>query len=90
MEVTEHAGNLVQVNPRHIPRWLSVILAAASGVLLELAFPGTDAWALAFVAIAGLALATLRDGAWWNFLVGTVWGFGFFLPHIMGSVRRGR
>ncbi len=83
MEVTEHAGNLGQVNPRHIPRWLSVILAAASGLVLELAFPGTDAWALAFVAIAGLALATLRDSVPWNFLVGTIWGLGFFLPHIM-------
>nr|WP_123308737.1 apolipoprotein N-acyltransferase [Cellulomonas sp. PhB143] len=50
-----------------------------------LAFPDTGWWPTAFVGVALLYLALRRDGAWWNALVGLVYGLAFFLPHIWWS-----
>lgn len=65
-----------------IPRLFSLILALMGGIVCEFAFPGFDLWFLAPVALALLALATLRDAPMWNLLLGFVWGMGFFVPHI--------
>lgn len=56
--------------------------AVAGGALATTAFPDLDWWALAPVGIALLYLATRRDSARWNLLVGTVWGLAYFLPMI--------
>lgn len=57
-----------------------IVLAAASGGLLNLAFPPHDAWWLAPVAVALLTAVvreqSLRTGA----LLGFVHGLGFFVP----------
>lgn len=71
-----------RVTHRNTPRWLTLILAILGGFACELSFPGHDIWIMAVVSIALLGFATLRDSVPWNFLVGTVWGVAFFMPHI--------
>ena len=69
--------------PRLEPnRWLVLLLAAASGLLTETAFPDRGWWGAAFVGMALLFLALRRDSARWNALVGLVWGLAFFAPHL--------
>ena len=64
------------------PRLLTLLLAAAGGVVTDLGFPGTDLWGLSYVGVAMLFLALGRDSARWNALVGLVWGLAFFAPHL--------
>jgi apolipoprotein N-acyltransferase len=52
------------------------------GLLLWSAFPDAGAWPAAFVAVAVLYWALGRDSAWWNFLIGLLFGLAFFLPHL--------
>jgi apolipoprotein N-acyltransferase len=75
--------------PRSSPpapgRLLSLVLAAAGGGALFLAFPDADVWGLAFVAVALLYVALQRRGTWWNGLVGLVFGLAFFPAHLWWS-----
>jgi apolipoprotein N-acyltransferase len=71
-----------QVSTREPSRWLLILLAAGGGFLTNTAFPDRGWWPMAFVGIAVLFLALRREGAWWNALVGLVWGLAFFLPHL--------
>lgn len=68
--------------PNQPSRVLTLVLAAAGGVVTDLGFPGLDLWGLSFVGVAMLFLALGRDSARWNTFVGFVWGLGFFLPHL--------
>lgn len=70
------------VSTREPSRWLLILLAAGGGFLTNTAFPDRGWWPMAFVGVAALFLALRRDRAWWNALVGLVWGLAFFLPHI--------
>ncbi|MHA7132995.1 apolipoprotein N-acyltransferase [Oerskovia turbata] len=70
------------MSTREPSRWLLILLAAGGGFLTNTAFPDRGWWPMAFVGIAVLFLALRRDGAWWNALVGLVWGLAFFLPHL--------
>ena len=54
----------------NVPRILSVLLALAGGLTLDLAFPNVGLWFLAFFAIAMLAIAISRNAPGWNFLLG--------------------
>ncbi|MDR7380581.1 apolipoprotein N-acyltransferase [Promicromonospora iranensis] len=63
-------------------RLLSLFLAVAGGLLLWTAFPDAGVWPAAFVAVAVLYWSLGRDGAWWNFFVGFLFGLTFFLPHL--------
>lgn len=63
-------------------RLLSLFLAVPGGLVLWSAFPDAGAWPAAFVAVAVLYWALGRDDAWWNLLVGTLFGLAFFLPHL--------
>jgi apolipoprotein N-acyltransferase len=63
-------------------RLLSLFLAVPGGLLLWSAFPDAGAWPAAFVAVAVLYWALGRDSAWWNFLIGLLFGLAFFLPHL--------
>src|SRR5699024_10959452 len=65
--------------PRRLP---ALLLAAAGGVVTDFAFPDFSIWPLAFVGVAMLVLAIRRDSARWAMAMGTVWGLGFFLPHL--------
>ncbi|MGC5166251.1 apolipoprotein N-acyltransferase [Luteimicrobium sp. DT211] len=66
-------------------RILSLVLAAAGGGALFLAFPDADVWGLVFVAVALLYVALQRRGTWWNGLVGLVFGLAFFPAHLWWS-----
>ncbi|GAB3270263.1 apolipoprotein N-acyltransferase [Kineosporia babensis] len=59
--------------------WARLALAAASGFVLYLAFPGIDLWPLAPVGVAGLALATHGVSKKFGALLGFVFGLVFFL-----------
>ena len=59
-------------------RWWTLVLALGGGLLTRLAFPDPGVWPAAFGGIALLYLALRRDGAWWNALIGLVWGMAFF------------
>ncbi|MCE0540644.1 apolipoprotein N-acyltransferase [Kineosporia rhizophila] len=59
--------------------WGRVALAAASGFVLYLAFPGIDLWPLAPVGVAGLAIATNGVSKKFGALLGLVFGAVFFL-----------
>jgi apolipoprotein N-acyltransferase len=63
-------------------RLLSLFLAVAGGLVLWAAFPDAGVWPAAFVAVAVLYWALGRDNAWWNLLIGFLFGMTFFLPHL--------
>jgi apolipoprotein N-acyltransferase len=63
-------------------RLLSLFLAVAGGLVLWAAFPDAGVWPAAFVAVAVLYWALGRDSAWWNLLIGFLFGMTFFLPHL--------
>lgn len=68
-------------------RLLSLFLAPVAGVVLWAAFPDVAFWPAAFVAVALLWAALRRDGAWWNVLVGLLFGLAFFAPHISWALQ---
>jgi len=61
---------------------VTLLLAAAGGLLTDAAFPDRGWWPVAFVGVGLLFWALRRDGARWGALVGLVWGLAFFLPHL--------
>lgn len=63
-------------------RLVTLLFAVGGGVATWLAFPDTGWWPLAYVGMALLFLALRRDRAWWNALVGLLWGLAFFAPLI--------
>lgn len=63
-------------------RLLSLFLAVTGGLVLWSAFPDAGVWPAAFVAVAVLYWALGRDDAWWNTLMGLLFGLAFFLPHL--------
>ncbi len=63
-------------------RLITLVLAVVGGVATRLAFPAPGWWPLAYAGTALLFLALRRDRAWWNALVGLVWGVAFFAPLI--------
>ncbi|MEU4364874.1 apolipoprotein N-acyltransferase [Promicromonospora sp. NPDC023987] len=63
-------------------RLLSLFLAVTGGLVLWAAFPDAGVWPAAFVAVAVLYWSLGRDSAWWNFLIGLLFGLAFFLPHL--------
>lgn len=65
-----------------MPFWLAVPLAAASGIILDGAFPDRGWWPLAPVALALLFSTLLGRGAWAGWLLGLVAGLTFWLTHI--------
>lgn len=67
---------------REPSRLLSLFLAVVGGLVLWTAFPDAGVWPAAFVAVAVLYWALGRDHAWWNFLIGLLFGLAFFLPHL--------
>lgn len=60
------------------PRWWTLLLAVAGGLVTRVAFPGPGVWPAAFLGMALLYLALRRDSARWNALVGLVWGLAFY------------
>ncbi|WP_413451246.1 apolipoprotein N-acyltransferase [Georgenia phoenicis] len=58
------------------------VMAAAGGVLTNLAFPDRGWWPLAYVGVALLLLALRRTRMVQAGATGLVWGMAFFLPHV--------
>lgn len=70
-----------------LPLWLAVLVSAAGGWVLDLAFPDVGWWPLAPVGV-GMALVALigrRPGG--ALLVGLVFGASFYLIHIVWITR---
>ncbi len=63
-------------------RLLAALSAAAGGLVTDTAFPDRGIWPMAFLGVALLVFAIRRDSARWAMLMGTLWGVGFFLPHL--------
>ena len=67
---------------RALPLWAALLVALASGPIMDAGFPDRDWWPATFVGI-GLVLAGLIGrSAWGAFLVGFVAGMSFYLMHI--------
>ena len=65
-----------------LPLWAALIVAAASGAVMDAAFPDRGVWPLAFVAVAMVLLSLIGRRAGSAFLVGFVAGLAFYLLHI--------
>lgn len=82
MTIGAPRGGAVRWRDLSLPLWAAVPLAAAGGFALDLAFPSTGIWPLAFAAVAAQLVALIGRRAWSAFLVGLVFGAAFFFPHI--------
>lgn len=65
-----------------LPLWAALILAAASGAIMDAAFPDRSVWPLAFPAVALVLVCLVGRRAVSAFLVGLVAGLAFYLLHI--------
>lgn len=70
-----------------LPLWAALLVAAAAGPILDLAYPSVGFWPLAFVGV-GLSLLTLIGRrAWGSLAVGLVFGASFYFVHIVWITR---
>ena len=65
-----------------LPLWAAVIVAAASGPIMDAAFPDRGVWPLALPAVAMVLVSLIGRRAGSAFLVGFVAGLTFYLVHI--------
>jgi apolipoprotein N-acyltransferase len=65
-----------------LPLWAALIVAAASGPVLDAGFPKLDLWPLAFLGIALVLVTLIGRRAGSAALVGFVAGICFYLVHI--------
>lgn len=65
-----------------LPLWAALVVAAASGPLLDGAFPDRDIWPLAFVGVALVLVALIGRRLGTAILVGFVAGATFYFTHI--------
>ncbi len=70
-----------------LPLWAAVLVSAAGGAILDLAYPSVGWWPLAFVGVALSLIALIGRSVWGALLVGFVFGAVFFLIHIMWITR---
>ncbi|UYO98695.1 apolipoprotein N-acyltransferase [Microbacterium sp. M28] len=70
-----------------MPLWLAAIVAAASGWLMDLAYPDAAVWILAFPATALLLLALIGRRAGGALLVGLLHGLVFYLLLVSWTAR---
>jgi apolipoprotein N-acyltransferase len=74
---------LVKPDPRPIvPLWAAIILAAASGPIMDAGFPDRDVWPLTFAGIALVLVSAIGRRPRSALLVGFVAGLAFYLVHI--------
>ena len=70
-----------------LPLWAAVVVAAAGGGILDLAFPSVGWWPLAFVGVAASLLTLIGRSVGGALLVGFVFGAAFYLIHIVWITR---
>ncbi|RGE21597.1 apolipoprotein N-acyltransferase [Leucobacter sp. wl10] len=73
--------------PRRLPWYAALPIAAVSGLLLDLAFPSTGWWPLAFVSIAGALWTLVGRSAGGAFLTGLAYGATFYFTHLIWVVQ---
>ncbi len=64
------------------PLWIAIILAAASGPVLDAAFPGLGWWPFIFPGIALALLSLVGRTVAQGFLLGFISGLAFYFTHI--------
>lgn len=72
----------VVAEPPVLPLGLALIAAAASGLVLDRAFPDSGIWPLVFAGAALVLIALHGRKGDSAFLVGLVFGIAFYFPHI--------
>ncbi len=70
-----------------LPLWAALLVSAAAGPILDLAYPSVGWWPLAFVGVGMSLLALIGRRSWSALLVGFVFGASFYLVHIMWITR---
>ena len=65
-----------------LPLSIALLVAAASGFITSLAFPGVGWWPMVFPGLALMLLSLIGRGAWSGLFVGFVGGLSFFLIHL--------
>lgn len=65
-----------------LPLLAAVIVAAASGPILDAGFPDRGIWPLALVGVALILLTLIGRSAWGALLTGFVAGVSFYLVHV--------
>lgn len=70
-----------------LPLWLALVVAAAGGWILDLAFPSVGWWPLAFVGVACALVPMIGRSAWGAWAVGSVFLASFYLIHIVWVTR---
>lgn len=65
-----------------MPLWASLLLAAASGPIMDAGFPGRGWWPMTYVGIALVLISLIGRRPRSAFLVGFVAGLSFYLVHI--------
>ncbi|PFG35589.1 apolipoprotein N-acyltransferase [Flavimobilis soli] len=68
--------------PRPTPLLLAIPLAIIGGLGLDVAFPDRGVWPLAYAAVGLLYIALRGHRARAAFVLGSLWGIGFFVPHL--------
>ncbi|WP_241982380.1 apolipoprotein N-acyltransferase [Cryobacterium sp. HLT2-28] len=67
---------------RQLPLQAAIMLAAATGGILDAGFPDRSWWVLAPLGVALMMVALLGRGPWAGLLIGMVAGLSFWLIHI--------
>ena len=70
-----------------LPLWLAVLVAAAAGLLMDLAYPSAGIWALVFPSVSLLLMALIGRRAGGALLVGFVYGAVFFFMLVSWTSR---
>ncbi|MEO9096022.1 MAG: apolipoprotein N-acyltransferase [Microbacteriaceae bacterium] len=65
-----------------VPFWLALILALASGPVLDAGFPDRGWWPMVFVGVAMLLICLIGRRPWAALFLGFVSGVSFYLVHI--------
>ena len=65
-----------------LPLWAAVLVATASGLVADAAYPDRGWWPFLLVGLAGLLVSLAGRTFWSGALVGLVYGFAFYLVHI--------
>lgn len=65
-----------------LPLWAAVLVAAASGPIMDAGFPDKNLWPLTFVGIGLVLVSLVGRGSWASLLVGFIAGAAFYFTHI--------
>ncbi|HEX5858884.1 MAG TPA: apolipoprotein N-acyltransferase [Microbacterium sp.] len=70
-----------------LPIWAALLVAAAAGPILDMAYPSVGAWPVAFIGVSMSLLTLIGRSAWGSLAVGLVFGAFFYFVHIAWITR---